>query len=477
MALGAVACAAYWFSTGQDQGQKKPGPRPPAVAVSHVGTAEEHDPPVAGDPVKVSTRVVDFGQVPLHFPVHQTLFVLNSTGQEVRASGIRLRSPFRAGQGSLTLDPSVSTGLEITFDPKEAGVYQERLTISLGKPVNETIEVIVRGEAILSPLDAGVPIPPPPDQAIRQYREREMERILAEAGAAMSHEAAVAAEGEESGGEGAEDGDGEDAAPSDDTGRGSADDRRGSTNPAALYPAVIAAFGLTQTRGEDINNVPAPIPPGDTKPKLPPPTADSSGSSLEQGTSQKGEDNEDQDDSGSQGGDDGEGNGGQGDDPPRKVPTLTVAPNSSLLVFSSREPLDLQAFPVTFLPDAGLFRMDGRMWFPDLALAFGETVRVRQFDDLVGTLSPDGSIQMKVTLRLDDPNGAVVLDLPFTLTTGMAVGYSAEGRVMFANGVPRDPVTGDVKLVGIANIPLGAGSSLDKAPVYLELLGRLQLGS
>jgi hypothetical protein len=90
----------------------------------------------------------------------------------------------------------------------------------------------------------------------------------------------------------------------------------------------------------------------------------------------------------------------------------------------------------------------------------------------VGAVQPDGSVNAQITLRLDDPGGAV-LDLPMQLTTGMAVGYSAEGRLMFANGIPRDPATGDLKLVGIVNIPLGKGSALDKAPVYLEILGRL----
>ena len=62
-----------------------------------------------------------------------------------------------------------------------------------------------------------------------------------------------------------------------------------------------------------------------------------------------------------------------------------------------------------------------------------------------------------------------------TLTTGMTVGYSEEGQVIFANGSPRNSATGDFKMVGIVNIPLGSGSALERAPIYVELLGRLEL--
>ena len=57
----------------------------------------------------------------------------------------------------------------------------------------------------------------------------------------------------------------------------------------------------------------------------------------------------------------------------------------------------------------------------------------------------------------------------------MAVGYSAAGRMFFDSGSKRDPVTGNVKMVGIANIPMGQGSSIEKAPIYFALLGRIQL--
>jgi hypothetical protein len=79
-----------------------------------------------------------------------------------------------------------------------------------------------------------------------------------------------------------------------------------------------------------------------------------------------------------------------------------------------------------------------------------------------------------VALKVDDSGGASIV-LPLQLTTGMAVGYSAAGRMFFDSGTKRDPVTGNVKLVGIANIPMGQGSSLEKAPVYFALLGRIQL--
>jgi hypothetical protein len=369
-------------------------------------------------------------------------------------------SPFRLGTQGLELEPGVSSGLPITFAPERPGTYEARLTLAFEGVTEEEIVLTLQGVGVPSPFDLGVPIPARPDQEQRRYRDEELARALDEARtAALVDEGAPLPEG------------GPDAPGAPGGGEeqdGTAPDRHPAASPAGgRQPALavlMAAFGVTQDQAEDINNVPVPMPEGDTKPDLPP--AESPGS-------------EPSDPSGATDPEEDQGPGGdetvpdsEVDSSARKVPTFTLAPNSRILVFSSSESIDLQTFPIRLSAGESAFEVHGRIRFPDLSMAFGQTVGVKQFDNLVGAVQPDGSVNAQITLRLDDPGGAV-LDLPMQLTTGMAVGYSAEGRLMFANGIPRDPGTGDLKLVGIVNIPLGKGSSLDKAPVYLEILGRL----
>jgi hypothetical protein len=114
------------------------------------------------------------------------------------------------------------------------------------------------------------------------------------------------------------------------------------------------------------------------------------------------------------------------------------------------------------------------MALPEFMLAFGETVGLEQWGPISGTLGSDGTVVMNMILRVQDSGGST-LNLPLQLTTGMTVGYSAAGHMFFDTGMKRDPVTGNVKMVGIANVPMGVGSMIEKAPVYFELLGRIQL--
>jgi len=307
--------------------------------------------------------------------------------------------------------------------------------------------LVLRGEAVLSPEDAGVPIPPPPDQMTREHQQKEIARMVAEARTALSDGSAAAGD---AGGDASAEGERSSARKSGDA----SGSFGGEGGPSIPYPVVLAAFGQYQSPEEDPNRIPVPIPSDDVKPDLPPSDTGDEGAPPEDEGQGKQEKDEQQPEA-------------------EKIRGFTVAPNSVVAVHSSQEPLQLQSFPVNFSPDGASFQVDGRIKFPLLALAFGENVGVEQWGNLVGSLAPDGSMQMALILRLQDP-GEAVLDLPITLTTGMAVGYSAGGRVMFANGVNRNPATGDFKAVGITNIPVGAGSALDKAPVYVELLGRLE---
>jgi hypothetical protein len=428
--------------------------------------------------VKVSDTVLDFGQVPLGYPAKQTLVVLNSGDAEVEIKGAGLSAPFSSEPGSVALASQFSAGIEVTFDPAKPGIFEQRLRLRVEKPAGDSLEVMVRGEAIPSPISAGITIPPPPDAALRAYQEQVTQDLVAQArqqttaNGQPQHAGAVPGQAEEAQGVEPEEQDSAQT-PSDDRSARDSESRQAEEERRARQAVEVVAFGLIQQPGEDINKIPAPIPQGDTKPDLPPPPATKTSEHTNSGTGTE---------EGTDGGSGGETKDGgtssdatKGPEEKKIIPTFTVAPNSSVLVYSSKGPLNLQALPVRATSDGSVFELDGRIRFPELALAFGEIIGLKQWGNAQGVVSVDGNVEMGLTLRLDDPNGAMVLDLPIKLTTKMTIGYSAEGRLMFANGVPRDPTTGDFKLVGIANIPLGTGGSLDKAPVVVELLGRLTM--
>ncbi len=436
--------------------------------------------------VKVSDTVLEFGRVPLGYPAKHTLVLLNSGEVEVEVGGADLRPPFRSEPGSVALASQSSAEIEVIFDPAKPGIFEQRLRLRVGKPAGESLEVVVRGEAIPSPMSAGITIPPPPDAALRAYQEEVAEDLVAQA----RQQTTANDQAEEEPGIEPEERDSAQT-PSNDRSARDSEGRQVEEESRARLAAEVMAFGLIQRPAEDINKIPAPIPQGDTKPNLPAPPATNQGQGSQQ-TQNTGNTSE-HTDSGTGSGEGTDGSGGEtndgltndgggsssdatkGPEDKKNIPTFTVAPNSSVLVYSSREPLSLQVFPVRAASDGSVFELDGRIRFPELALAFGEIIGLKQWGTAQGVVSADGNVEMGLTLRLDDPNGAMVLDLPIKLTTKMTVGYSAEGRLMFANGVPRDATTGDFKLVGIANIPIGTGGSLDKAPVVVELLGRLTM--
>jgi hypothetical protein len=389
---------------------------------------------------ELSDNQVDFGRVPTRYTVRHPLTLVNRGTKPVEITSILIDSPFQVSRTSLTIAPGSRGWVDVTFRPEKAGSFEGRAEIHVGGPVNQVFFLALRGQGVLSPQDAGVSIPPPPDAAALERRQRETERILAEAREWEQERAARQAAGEDTGDEGT-----------------ATQKAARSGGPAGVipYPVVLAAFGEQLDPTQDSNRIPVPIPEGDTQPEL--------------------KDEADEGDPNTSGGNNAARR--KREDPEveaKKLKGFIIAPNSSILVHSAEEAIDLQTFPVHFGSDGSSFRVDGRIRFPELSLAFDQHVGLQQWGNLTGVLLPDGSMEVQMTLRLHDPNEAV-LDLPVQLTTGMAVGYSTGGRLMFANGIPRSSSSGDFKLVGVTNIPIGTGSSLERAPIYIELLGRLEI--
>ncbi len=421
--------------------------------------------------VRISRLILDFGDVPILFPSTEVLHLVNRGGGPLEVRKVSLDGPFRAERSDVRLNPNVSTRFAVVFDPKKPGVYEQRLRLTLGDDTNpavQDVEVLVRGRAVLSPQAAGVAIPPRPDEAIRRYQQERYANQLEEAQAAA--ESQPWGEEEDSPAGEVWDPDDEAVAINPDGGPGSpAPAHPRSPDQLRMAAMAVAAFG--EEAGPDLNDVPVPVGEGQTVPDLPPAGDDDDAA-----------------------GDDDHGEGTAGDDSPiddnegeddKKAPEeedeeddqgaglFTIAPNSSVLVYSSEAAMAFQAHRITVSPN-GTLVMDGRMHLPELAFAFGQSISLEQWGHLTGTLAPDGTVVMTMVLRINDFNGSFI-DLPMQLTTGMAVGYSAAGRMFFANGIPRDSLTGNVKMVGITNIPMGSSSSIEKAPVYFELLARIQL--
>jgi hypothetical protein len=96
---------------------------------------------------------------------------------------------------------------------------------------------------------------------------------------------------------------------------------------------------------------------------------------------------------------------------------------------------------------------------------FGD-VQVDVREDGHGTIDRStGAIDVSVTLVQIALQGAVELQLPATLTTGRV-----EGGPFVAEGHPLDPVSGNLKLVGVATVPPDA-PTVGGDPVLIELEG------
>jgi len=424
-----------------------------------------------GESVQVSSLVLDFGSVPILFPSTESFYLVNHGRGPVEVRRVSLDGPFRAETTIAQLDPKVSTKFTVTFDPKKPGTYEQRLRLTLddGTSAGQEVEVLVRGRGVLSPQAAGIAIPPPPDQALRayqaqrtakeiaQYREatETMEQVSLEAAfpkfvgpAAQGGDAMVPVDGGPEG-----------AVPA---GRFAPDHVR------SFAVASLMAFG--EESGQDNNDVPTPITGGETTPELPP----GSGDDDDEGDANPPiDDDEEDEEDGSGDNQDDEGEDDQSKSEDDDAGMFIIAPNSSVVVYSNRVALPLQAHPITVTPGSSLM-IESRMALPEFMLAFGEFVSLEQWGPISGTLAQDGTVVMNMNLRVQDSGGASIT-LPLQLTTGMAVGYSAAGRMFFDSGTKRDPVTGNVRMVGIANVPMGQGSAIEKAPVYFELLGRIQL--
>ena len=97
--------------------------------------------------------------------------------------------------------------------------------------------------------------------------------------------------------------------------------------------------------------------------------------------------------------------------------------------------------------------------------AFGE-VQIALREDGQGTIERSGgAIELSIALIQIALQGAVELRLPVTLTTGRA-----EGGPFVTEGYPLDPVSGSLKLVGVATIPFDV-ATVGGDPVLVELEG------
>lgn len=399
-------------------------------------------------PVRLSTHILDFGSVPVGYPTKRTLVILSRSAFGVQLDGLPPDSPFSAPQKSLSLSAGTPSEMTFTFDPAQPGTYEHQLSIQLDSPARDKLAVVLRGRAVRSLESAGVTVPPPPDLILRQYREQQIAKAAAEARAIASRlarEGSGSTAGQESGTMEAEtSASGESATPA--VSSGSPDAWSGGR----ARHAAMMAFGEVAGGSDDLNNVPVALPEVE-KPELP----------------------QDEDPEADDPGYNNPGNG-----PGKKTrpqPKFTVAATSSILIHSSKQSIEGQVLPLRVVGNGTVFAIDGRIRFPDVVFAFGETVSLDQWGNIHGTVSTDGTVRMALTLRIHDPNGNV-LDRAIDLTTAQAVGYSSAGRLMVRQGIPRD-TEGILTLVGLSNIPVGAGSSLDAATIEIQLAGRLELGS
>jgi hypothetical protein len=161
---------------------------------------------------------------------------------------------------------------------------------------------------------------------------------------------------------------------------------------------------------------------------------------------------------------------------------LIVGSNSSVTVVGIETDLTAQQVPAAPAAPPASWRTLEEFTFQRIILPFDEHLDVTQLGAPTGTYNRStGATTLQLTLRLTDGTGAFA-DLSLAMTTGSTNGTNPDGSAIcldrpsdpaVCDGTPRNPTTGNLRLVGIASIPPTGTIGLDRYPVFLEIDGRI----
>ncbi len=166
----------------------------------------------------------------------------------------------------------------------------------------------------------------------------------------------------------------------------------------------------------------------------------------------------------------------------KSVWTILAGSGSTVKLIGATAPLVQQAIALT----PGLPPQDWRtlrlVVFPLIDLGFSDLVELEQIGSTSGSYdAASGMTTLDLTIRLTDSGGASAT-FAVHLTTEQTNGTHPTG-VQACKGQPtdptackgtrRNPVTGALRLVGIAAVPAGSGTAADRALLFVELNGSI----
>jgi hypothetical protein len=135
-----------------------------------------------------------------------------------------------------------------------------------------------------------------------------------------------------------------------------------------------------------------------------------------------------------------------------------------------------QQIPILGNQSGGPIGLTGRVEFPQVPLAFGESMLFTQLTATSGAFDPlTGTVTLQVQLQAVDADGDAA-PLMLNLTTGTAVNRGPSGLVVALTGTPRVPESGVLRLVAIEKIPSGYKNGAEEQLAVFEILASLSFG-
>lgn len=443
-------------------------------------------------PISLSSERLDFGIVPLNGAAMRQL-VLRNDGSDPVEARLEVGRAYAVRPSELILHPGISTRVEVSVRAERPGSLDDELRIRFGEPDATPLVVGLAGQATGDTAEGPATEPP----AAQRPRSTEVAAFVpagiarneqsgrggatadpraaetrfaegspvtaAQARAGIASGLQVAERTRSAGAPGGSE-------AGEDRGAGPARDSRDI--------GVRVGEAVTPGRGASMAERPPPIPdtispveagrarelsskvPGGGAGPLPDRLPDDAG-----GGSDDWDDDvfDDEDDPGQE---------------PFQSPTLEISHVSLIGLMGSNTTFYPQQVGVVGAPTGGALGLSSEILFPQIALAFGESVAFKQTGPVSGTFdAATGSVTLDLPITAIDSDGHAAPLPQFQLTTGTSVERNSQGIVVALTGAPRDPVSGLLKLVAMRQIPVGYSNSAEQQLVQMEILAALDFGT
>jgi hypothetical protein len=166
------------------------------------------------------------------------------------------------------------------------------------------------------------------------------------------------------------------------------------------------------------------------------------------------------------------------DQDPFNRPALTISGQSTVRILGSSATFYPQEIGVIGTDAGGPISLTGAMRFPQVPLAFGESMLFAQITGgAAGGFDPfTGEVQLQLPVQAVDSDGDAA-PLNLRLTTGTVMARNEAGIVVSISGTPRAQGTGIMRLVGIEKIPPGFRNGAEEHLAVFEILASLTFGN